>query len=52
MNNSSYLTQRSGTFLIDNNHNLVYSYLSKSLLGYSKNMSNPYDFLSNYIELN
>ena len=49
MEKESHLTQRSATFLIDDNENILYSYFSKSLLGYSENMSNPLEFLDNYI---
>ncbi len=49
MNNGKSLTQRSATFLIDSNYNLLYSYYSKGLLGYSENMSNPLGFLDIFI---
>ena len=49
MNNGESLTQRSATFLIDSNYNLLYSYYSKGLLGYSENMSNPLGFLDIFI---
>ncbi len=49
MNNADSLTQRSATFLIDSNYNLLYSYYSKGLLGYSENMSNPLEFLDIFI---
>ena len=49
MNNGGSLTQRSATFLIDSNYNLLYSYYSKGLLGYSENMSNPLGFLDIFI---
>ena len=49
MNNVESLTHRSATFLIDSNSNLLYSYYSKGLLGYSENMSNPLEFLDIFI---
>ncbi len=45
MMNGEHLTQRSATFLIDSNNNLLYSYYSKGLLGFAENMSNPLEFL-------
>ncbi len=45
-----YLTQRGGTFIINNENKLIYSYRARSLLGYSNDMSNPLQFLSPYIK--
>ncbi|WP_269623004.1 AhpC/TSA family protein [Prochlorococcus marinus] len=45
----SYLTQRTGTFIIDSKMKLLYCYKSKSLLGFSKNMSSPIEFLQDFI---
>ena len=45
MNEGEFLTQRSATFLVDSNYNILYSYYSKALLDYSENMSKPLDFL-------
>ncbi len=49
MNNGEDLTQRSATFLVDSDYNLMYSYYSKGLLGYSVNMSNPLEFIDIFI---
>ncbi|MEM7555622.1 MAG: peroxiredoxin-like family protein [Cyanobacteria bacterium P01_A01_bin.84] len=45
--NSSYLTQRGGTFLFDSEGNLVYQHRDKGILGFAENMSNPLSFLLN-----
>ncbi len=50
MTNKMYLTQRGGTFLIDANDKLLYSYRSTSLLGYSLKMSNPIWYLEPYLK--
>ena len=49
MKNGESLTQRSATFLVDSNYNLLYSYYSKGLLGYSENMSDPLEFIDIFI---
>ena len=49
MKNGDSLTQRSATFLVDSNYNLLYSYYSKGLLGYSENMSKPLEFIDIFI---
>ena len=41
---SNYLTQRGGTFLI-NNDSLIYEYRPRSILLYSETMNNPLEFL-------
>jgi len=43
--NSSYLTQRGGTFLFDSKGNLIYEHRDAGILGFAKNMSNPLSFL-------
>ncbi len=43
------LTQRGGTFLIDSDCRLLYSYRPKSLLSYSPTMSRPLSFLEPWI---
>ena len=40
-----YLTQRGGTFLFNNQGELVYEHRDQGILGFAKNMSNPLDFL-------
>jgi hypothetical protein len=42
---SSYLTQRGGTFLFDSQGQLLYSYRDHGILGFAENMSNPLSFL-------
>ena len=44
--NSSYLTQRGGTFLFDYRGELIYEYRDRGILGFAENMSNPLSFLS------
>ncbi len=50
MPNHNYLTQRGGTFFIDENNHLLFSYYNKALLGFSKTMSKPLDYLDNLIK--
>ncbi|MBW3041813.1 AhpC/TSA family protein [Prochlorococcus marinus] len=45
----SYLTQRSATILLDENNQLLYEFISESLLGYSSNMSKPISFLEDFL---
>lgn len=42
---SSYLTQRGGTFLFDNQGNLLYEHRDQGILGFAENMSYPLAFL-------
>ncbi|MDY7049943.1 MAG: peroxiredoxin-like family protein [Microcystis panniformis WG22] len=42
---SSYLTQRGGTFLFDNQGNLLYEHRDGGILGFAENMSYPLAFL-------
>tara|TARA_Y100001978_G_scaffold174180_1_gene165585 strand:+ start:65 stop:796 length:732 start_codon:yes stop_codon:yes gene_type:complete len=49
MIDTQYLPQRSCTFILDQNNNVVYEYFSKDILNYSKNMKSPLDFLKQYI---
>jgi len=48
MINTKYLPQRSCTFILDQNDNVIYKYFSKDILNYSKNMKTPLDFLNQY----
>ncbi|MEB3356366.1 MAG: peroxiredoxin-like family protein [Synechococcales bacterium] len=43
---STYLTQRGGTFLFDADGNLLYEHRDRGILGFAANMSNPLSFLS------
>ena len=47
---SSFLTQRGATILLDENDDVLYKFISKSLLGYSSKMSTPLSFLDTYLE--
>ncbi|MGK7929992.1 MAG: peroxiredoxin-like family protein [Microcystaceae cyanobacterium] len=47
--NSSYLTQRGGTFLWDETNNLLYKYVDQGILGFAENMSQPLSFLEDYL---
>lgn len=42
---SSYLTQRGGTFLFDSQRQLIYEHRDRGILGFAQNMSNPLSFL-------
>jgi AhpC/TSA antioxidant enzyme len=42
---SSYLTQRGGTFLFDSQGKLIYEHRDGNILGFAENMSNPLSFL-------
>tara|TARA_Y100001968_G_scaffold153788_1_gene140526 strand:+ start:122 stop:889 length:768 start_codon:yes stop_codon:yes gene_type:complete len=42
-----FLTQRGATILLNEEHEVLYEYISESLLGYSSNMSAPLSFLDN-----
>ena len=41
-----HLTQRGGTFLFDENRELVYEWRDRAILGFAKNMSHPLEFLN------
>ena len=43
---SEYLPQRTSTFLINKNKEVIYKFISKDVLNYSEKMNNPIDFLS------
>jgi len=49
MINTEYLPQRSCTFIIDQNDDVIFKYFSKDILNYSKNMKLPLDFLNQFI---
>lgn len=44
---SSYLTQRGGTFLFDSQRNLIYEHHDKGILDFAEDNSNPLSFLFN-----
>ena len=41
-----YLPQRGASFLLDDKDEIIYKYFSNAVLGYSSNMEDPIDFLS------
>ena len=49
MIDTKYLPQRSCTFIINHDNDVLYNYFSKDILNYSKNMKSPLDFLNKYI---
>lgn len=44
--NSAYLTQRGGTFLFNQEGNLIYEHRDQGILGFAENKRNPLSFLS------
>jgi len=48
MIDTKYLPQRSCTFVVDQNNDVIFKYFSKDILNYSKNMKSPLDFLKQY----
>ena len=48
MIDTKYLPQRSCTFIINKNNDVIYEYFSKDILNYSKDMKSPLDFLNKY----
>ena len=49
MIDTKYLPQRSCTFIINENNDVIYKYFSKDILNFSRNMTSPLDFLNKYI---
>ena len=47
---ADYLPQRGATFLLDQNNNVVYEYYANDILSYSKEMSNPLNFINKIIK--
>ena len=47
--NSSFLTQRGATILFNEKDEVLYEFISESLLGYSSNMSSPLSFLDDFL---
>tara|TARA_Y100001968_G_C18866166_1_gene484969 strand:- start:127 stop:567 length:441 start_codon:yes stop_codon:yes gene_type:complete len=43
--NSKFLTQRGATIFLNENDDILYEFVSESLLGYSRKMSEPLSFL-------
>ena len=46
---ASFLTQRCATILINEKDQILYEFISDSILGYSKNMSKPLSFLDEFL---
>ncbi len=49
MINTKYLPQRSCTFILNQNNDVIYKFFSKDILNYSESMKSPLDFLNQYI---
>ncbi len=49
MIDTKFLPQRSCTFIINQNNDVIYKYFSKDVLNYSQNMKSPLDFLNQYL---
>ena len=49
--NSEYLTQRGATILLNEKGEILYEFISQSLLLYSRKMSTPLSFLDEFFEL-
>ena len=45
----AYITQRGGTFLLDADDTLLYSYRDRGILGFSETMERPLAFLDSYL---
>ena len=45
-----YLPQRGATFLLNDKNQITYKFFSRDVLGYSSNMRNPLEFLSDLIK--
>ena len=47
---TKYLTQRTATFLMNDQNEIIYKYISKDILSYSKKMNRPLDFLNQTLD--
>ena len=47
---AKYLPQRGASFLLSDENQLIYKFLSRDVLGYSSNMRDPLGFLSDLIK--
>ena len=45
-----FLPQRSASFLLNNKNQIIYKFFSSDVLGYSSNMKDPLEFLSDLIK--
>ena len=48
--NTEFLTQRVSTFLINDQDEIIYKYISTDILNYSEKMNNPIDFLRQILD--
>jgi len=48
--NKKYLPQRGASFLLNDNNQVIYKFFSSDVLGYSSNMRDPLEFLTNLIK--
>ena len=48
--NEEYLPQRSASFLLNDQNQVIYKFFSSDVLGYSSNMRDPLGFLSDLIK--
>ena len=48
--NEEYLPQRGASFLLNNKNQIIYKFFSNDVLGYSSNMRNPLEFLTDLIK--
>ena len=48
--NEEYLAQRGASFLLNNKNQVIYTFFSNDVLGYSSNMRDPLGFLTNLIK--
>ena len=46
---TEFLTQRVSTFLINDQNEIIYKYISKDILNYSEKMNKPIDFLKQFL---
>ncbi len=48
--NSAFLTQRGATIFLNEKDEILYEFISESLLGYSSNMSKPLSYLDDILK--
>jgi len=48
--NEEYLPQRGASFLLNNQNQIIYKFFSKDVLGYSSNMRDPLEFLTDLVK--
>jgi len=46
----AFLTQRGATILLNEKDEIIYEFISESLLGYARKMSYPLSFLDNILD--